>query len=117
MNRRSGAARSRSRLLLLAAAAPAAAVERIIQFISDVKVQRDGDLIVTETIRVEAEGNVIRRGIFRDFPTTYTRPDGTPRGGRASIVESVTRDGSTRELPRSSGCRTACASASAAPTA
>ena len=56
---------------------PRAAVERIIQFISDVNVQRDGDLVVTETIRVEAEGNVIRRGIFRDFPTSYTRPDGT----------------------------------------
>ena len=45
-------------------------------------VQRNGDLIVTETIRVEAEGNVIRRGIFRDFPTIYRAPDGTPRRGR-----------------------------------
>ena len=35
-------------VLLLAAASPAAAVERIIQFISDVNVQRDGDLVVTE---------------------------------------------------------------------
>ena len=79
--------------LLLAASAPASAVERIIEFISDVTVQRDGDLIVTETIRVEAEGNVIRRGIFRDFPTDYTRPDGT-RVEVGFHVESVTRDGS-----------------------
>ena len=77
----------------LAASAPAHAVERIIQFISDVAVQRDGELIVAETIRVEAEGNVIRRGIFRDFPTTYTRPDGT-RVEVGFHVETVTRDGS-----------------------
>ena len=49
-------------IVLLAAVAPASAVERITQFISDVHVQRNGDLIVVETIRVEAEGNVIRRG-------------------------------------------------------
>jgi len=79
--------------LLFAASAPASAVERIIEFISDVTVQRDGDLIVTETIRVEAEGNVIRRGIFRDFPTRYTRADGT-RVEVGFHVESVTRDGS-----------------------
>ena len=78
--------------LLLAASAPASAVERIIQFISDVTVQRDGDLIVIETIQVEAEGNAIRRGIFRDFPTIYTRPDGT-RVEVGFHLESVTRNG------------------------
>src|SRR5258708_2921993 len=80
--------------LLLAAASPAAAVERIIQFISDVNVQRNGDLVVTETIRVEAEGNVIRRGIFRDFPTRYTRPDGS-RVEVGFHLDGVTRDGSS----------------------
>ena len=80
--------------LLLAAASPAAAVERIIQFISDVNVQRDGDLVVTETIRVEAEGNVIRRGIFRDFPTIYTRPDGS-RVEVGFHLDGVTRNGSS----------------------
>jgi uncharacterized membrane protein YgcG len=79
--------------LLLATCAPASAVERIIQFISDIAVQRNGDLIVSETIRVEAEGNVIRRGIFRDFPTVYTRPDGT-RVVVGFALESVTRNGS-----------------------
>ena len=78
--------------LLLVAAAPASAVERILLFLSEVVVQRDGDLVVVETIRVEAEGNVIRRGIFRDFPTTYTRPDGT-RVEVGFHVESVTRNG------------------------
>ena len=71
---------------------PAQAVERILRFVSDVEVQRNGDLDVTETIRVQAEGNQIRRGILRDFPTTYARPD----GGRVVVgfdVQSVTRDG------------------------
>jgi Predicted membrane protein (DUF2207) N-terminal domain/Predicted membrane protein (DUF2207) C-terminal domain len=80
-------------VLLLAAAAPASAVERIVQFISDVHVQRNGDLIVVETIRVEAEGNVIRRGIFRDFPTVYRRRDGT-MVEVGFHLESVTRNGS-----------------------
>ena len=83
--------------LLLAASAPASAVERIIQFISDVTVLREGELIVVETIRVEAEGNVIRRGIFRDFPTVYRRPDGT-RVEVGFHVESVTRNGSTENF-------------------
>ncbi len=83
--------------LLLAAVAPAGAVERIVQFISDVAVQRNGDLAVTETIQVEAEGNVIRRGIFRDFPTTYARPDGT-RVVVGFDVGSVTRNGSAENF-------------------
>jgi Predicted membrane protein (DUF2207) len=83
-------------LALLVTAAPARAVERITQFISDVAVQRNGDLIVAETIRVEAEGNVIRRGIFRDFPTVYSRPDGT-RVEVGFRVEAVTRNGTTED--------------------
>ena len=84
-------------VLLLAASAPASAVERIIQFISDVTVLREGELIVIETIRVEAEGNIIRRGIFRDFPTVYSRPDGT-RVEVGFHVESVTRNGTTENF-------------------
>ena len=48
--------------------APAGAVERILDFISDARVERNGDLTVTETIAVQAEGQEIRRGtivIFR----------------------------------------------------
>ncbi len=83
--------------LLLAASAPAEAIERIVQFISDVTVLREGELIVVETILVEAEGNVIRRGIFRDFPTVYSRPDGT-RVEVGFHVQSVTRNGSTENF-------------------
>src|SRR5262249_28087033 len=80
-------------VLLLAAREPAAAVERILLFISDATVERDGELAVTETIRVQAEGNQIRRGILRDFPTSYRGRD----GARVEVgfqVQSVSRDGS-----------------------
>jgi len=79
-------------VLLLAGLAPAGAVERILRFVSDVTVERNGDLAVTETIAVQAEGRDIRRGILRDFPTSYRRRD----GARVEVgfdVQSVTRDG------------------------
>jgi hypothetical protein len=80
--------------LLIAGAAGgcALAAERILRFVSDVTVERGGDLAVTETIRVEAEGNEIRHGILRDFPTTYTRPDGS-RVVVGFVVQSVRLDG------------------------
>ncbi|MEX1265387.1 MAG: DUF2207 domain-containing protein, partial [Woeseia sp.] len=49
----------------------AVADERILSYHSDITVDTDGWLNVTETIRVRAEGNRIRRGIYRDYPTTY----------------------------------------------
>lgn len=45
--------------------------ERILSFHSDIRVMSDGMIEVTETIRVRAEGNRIKRGIYRDFPTEY----------------------------------------------
>ena len=45
--------------------------ERILDFHSEIRVMTDGMIEVTETIRVRAEGNRIRRGIYRDFPTDY----------------------------------------------
>jgi uncharacterized membrane protein YgcG len=78
-------------VLLLAWLAPALANERIVLFISDADVWRNGDLLVTETIRVNVEGDQIKHGIFRDFPTTYRRPDGT-RVRVGFHVLSVKRD-------------------------
>jgi uncharacterized membrane protein YgcG len=75
-----------------AASAPALAREHILRFVSDVTVERNGDLAVVETIRVEAEQNAIKHGILRDFPTTYTRPDGS-RVVVGFAVQSVTLDG------------------------
>jgi uncharacterized membrane protein YgcG len=45
--------------------------ERIHEFSSDIVVMEDGWIQVTETITVTAEGNRIRRGIYRDLPTRY----------------------------------------------
>ncbi len=71
-----------SRILLLAGllclflAALAGAEERILEYGSIVSIQPDASLEVTETIRVKAEGQAIRRGIYRDFPTTYRDREG-----------------------------------------
>lgn len=62
--------------LLAALSGAAEAYERIRLFDSEVIVQPNGDLLVTENITVEAELRDIRRGILRDFPTTYPAPDG-----------------------------------------
>jgi len=73
-------------------AAPASAAERILEYGSDVSIREDASLEVTETIRVRAEGQAIRRGIYRDFPTTYR-----DREGNSVIVpfkvQGVLRDG------------------------
>ncbi|MDX9893654.1 MAG: DUF2207 domain-containing protein [Patescibacteria group bacterium] len=45
--------------------------EKITNFDSQITVQADGSLIVQETITVNALGNEIKRGIYRDFPTRY----------------------------------------------
>jgi hypothetical protein len=60
-------------LLLVLCSLPltSTADERILSFQSDVIVRQDGWIDVTETITVRAEGARIRRGIYRDFPTTY----------------------------------------------
>ena len=58
-------------LLVVLLPVPANADERILAFHSDITIKQDGWLEVTETIRVRAEGDRIRRGIYRDFPTEY----------------------------------------------
>lgn len=63
-------------LILLAAiclvfSAPVSASERILQYHADILIRPDSSMLVTETIRVNSEGKSIRRGIYRDFPTTY----------------------------------------------
>ncbi len=79
-------------LWLIAWPTAAAAQERITRFISDVEVRPDASLEVTETIDVVAEGNRIRRGIYRDFPTRYRGR----RGSRVRVgftLRGVTRNG------------------------
>ena len=48
--------------------------ERILDYHSDITLEDDGSLHVTETITVVSTGQQIRHGILRDFPTTYTDP-------------------------------------------
>lgn len=52
-------------------AIPLRAQERIRSYNVEVDVRADGSLDVTERIGVHAEGQQIRRGIYRDFPTRY----------------------------------------------
>ncbi|MBT8090393.1 MAG: DUF2207 domain-containing protein [Gammaproteobacteria bacterium] len=58
-------------LLLFLLPLATVADERILKFHSDIRVMTDGMIEVTETIKVRAEGNRIKRGIYRDFPTEY----------------------------------------------
>ncbi|MDA0322664.1 MAG: DUF2207 domain-containing protein, partial [Verrucomicrobia bacterium] len=58
-------------LLVLQTAPKACAVEEILSYYSDIVVHPDASMTVTETIHVRAEGNQIKRGIYRDFPTKY----------------------------------------------
>jgi uncharacterized membrane protein YgcG len=62
---------------LLLCAAPAHADERISRYSSDVHVQKDSSIEVTETIDINAEHVRIVHGIYRDFPTRYRGPHGT----------------------------------------
>lgn len=79
-------------LLALAIVAPAAGQERITNYDIDVVVNVDGSVEVTEQITIRAEGNQVRRGIYRDFPTRYR-----DRLGNRYVVDfdviSVQRDG------------------------
>ena len=78
--------------LLAGATAALAQSERILNFKSFVKVHPDASMTVTEDITVQATGQEIKRGIIRDFPTTYRdRLGNTVTVGFK--VEEVLRDG------------------------
>ena len=84
--------RSLLTLSLLLVTAHAAAEERILSWQTDIVVRPDSILEVTETLQVRAEGDQIRRGILRDFPTTYQDRRGT-RVVTGFDVVAVKRDG------------------------
>lgn len=68
------------------------AAERIIHFESRIIVHEDASITVTENITVKAEGNNIKRGIYRDFPTRYTDKTGFAKKVGFHVLE-VLRDG------------------------
>ncbi len=87
--------------LSLAVLTPARAEERIADFDVSVEVQKDGDILVTETIAVIAEGYQIQRGIFRDLPRTYLK--GMRTLPYAYDVRSVMRDGKSEPYATEKG--------------
>lgn len=79
-------------LLVVFLVFPAAGQERILSYDTRITVEKSGDLQVTEVITVVAEGNAIKRGIYRTFPTRYSNPMGT-RFKVDFQVSEVLRDG------------------------
>ncbi|MDR3475318.1 MAG: DUF2207 domain-containing protein [Devosia sp.] len=71
---------------------PALAAEQITAFDSHVVLDRDGTVEVTEAIGVNAEGDRIRHGIFRDIFTVLRNADGSKFYATLSVT-GVTRDG------------------------
>ncbi len=78
--------------LLTACMLPGFAAEEIRSFSSRIEVLSDSDIVVTETIRVTPEGNQIKRGIYRDFPTLYSSSLGLQTSVPFELLE-VLRDG------------------------
>ncbi|MCP1314119.1 DUF2207 domain-containing protein, partial [Halomonas sp. 707D7] len=74
------------------AALPVAAEEVIERFETDIEVKPDSSVEITETIRVNAEGEQIQRGIFRDIPTVLAG-EGRRRVRQTLDVLSVKRNG------------------------
>lgn len=75
----------------------AAADEVIEDFAVTLQVQADGSLLVTERISVQAEGEQIKRGIYRDLPVSYELALGLRKSGPISLL-GVTRDGQVENV-------------------
>ena len=67
--------------------------EKIYLFKSDIEVLVSSDLIITETIKVFANGQDVRSGIFRAIPNTYVSKQGVKFRVQYEILE-ILRDGS-----------------------
>ncbi len=91
-----------------------AADERILDYHSDILVRQDGWIEVTERIEVRAEGDRIRRGIYRDYPTDYEdrfgndvrvdyQPVSVMRNGRPEDFHSERRANGVRTYFGSAG--------------
>lgn len=82
--------------VFIATALPALADEFILSYHSILDVAKNGTLTVTETITARAEGNRIKRGIFRDFPLYALDKDGNRTKVGFNVV-SVERDGAPED--------------------
>ena len=70
----------------------ALAQEKILDYNSHIIVKPNGELLITETIKVNVEHKQIKRGIYRDFPTTYTLSNGNQHRVGFELI-SVSRNG------------------------
>ncbi len=71
-------------------------IERIISFDSEITINEDASMIVTEQIKVYAAGQNIQRGIYRDFPTEYKDQYGNNVVITFEILE-ISRDGNSED--------------------
>ncbi len=69
----------------------ASAAEIIERFDAQIDVAPNGNLAVTETIRVRAEGRQIKHGIYRDFPLTFLDDQDRRRQMTFKLID-VSRD-------------------------
>ena len=82
--------------MVITVCAPSAVAqsERILNYHAHLAVSSDGWLTVTETIRVYATGNQIKRGIYRDIPIRYRLGWGLYMDAPLAVVR-IERDGKT----------------------
>ncbi|MFA5008635.1 MAG: DUF2207 domain-containing protein [Candidatus Omnitrophota bacterium] len=70
--------------------------ERVLSFVSEITINEDSTMMVTEKIKVISSGKQIKRGIYRDFPTRYQ-----DRYGNNFVVNfkvlKVLRNGATED--------------------
>lgn len=71
---------------------PACAQESIDSFASTITIHKDGSMHVREAITVRAEGNQIKKGIYREIPLLYSGPSDY-RGMVPFAVTSASIDG------------------------
>ncbi len=83
-------------LLLVLSSSALPQQEKIYSYHSDIVINKDASMIVTETIKVKAAGLNIRHGIYRDFPTTYRDSYGNKVVVDMDIL-GVYRDGRTED--------------------
>ena len=87
-------------------------IERIISFDSEITINEDASMVVEEKIKVFADGQKIRRGIYRDFPTRYKDEYGNNIVIKFEVLE-VSRDGNSESYHTeslSNGIRVYCGS-------
>ncbi|HYD90151.1 MAG TPA: DUF2207 domain-containing protein, partial [Flavobacterium sp.] len=83
-------------LFVLPLSSNAQSEERILVFDSQIEVQKDSTIIVTEIIKVQSLNEQIRHGIYRDLPVAYADEAGRRYLVSYEILE-VERNGETEQ--------------------